>query len=213
MKITQVVCQILRIPNIIAKTASSQDSVLVRVRTDDGLEGVGEADSSPEGVKALVDAPFSHNIACGLRQLLIDIRKMNRVLHLDRDRGVLEVKAGIEWPDLIDGYLALQDGNAQPWGIAQKQTGADRLTVSGTIAANAHGRGLKMKPFINDVESFVLVDSSGNARNCSRTENFELFRLAPEKKHGQILLKGFEEAFKGRSSTGLPGTRPRAIGQ
>jgi len=71
MKITQVVCQILRIPNIIAKTASSQDSVLVRVRTDDGLEGVGEADSSPEGVKAIIDAPFSHNIACGLRTLLV----------------------------------------------------------------------------------------------------------------------------------------------
>ena len=71
MKITQVVCQILRIPTITAKTASSQDAVLVRVRTDDGLEGVGEADSSPEGVKALVDAPFSHNIACGLRHLLV----------------------------------------------------------------------------------------------------------------------------------------------
>ncbi|MBX9627990.1 MAG: mandelate racemase/muconate lactonizing enzyme family protein [Gemmataceae bacterium] len=71
MKIAQVVCQILRIPNITAKTASSQDSVLVRVRTDDGLEGVGEADSSPEVVKAVVDAPFSHNIACGLRQLLV----------------------------------------------------------------------------------------------------------------------------------------------
>ena len=48
MKITEVVCQILRIPNIQAKTASSQDAVLVRVRTDTGLEGVGEADSSPE---------------------------------------------------------------------------------------------------------------------------------------------------------------------
>ena len=71
MKITEVVCQILRIPNIQAKTASSQDSVIVRVRTDDGLEGVGEADSSPEVVKAIIDAPFSHNIACGLRHILI----------------------------------------------------------------------------------------------------------------------------------------------
>src|SRR6185295_5056368 len=71
MKITEIVCQILRIPSIQAKTASSQDSVLVRVRTDNGLEGVGEADSSPEVVKAIVDAPFSHNIACGLRRLLI----------------------------------------------------------------------------------------------------------------------------------------------
>src|SRR5215216_2283063 len=71
MKITEVVCQIIRIPSILAKTASSQDSVLVRVRTDDGLEGIGEADSSPEIVKACIDAPFSHNIACGLRTLLI----------------------------------------------------------------------------------------------------------------------------------------------
>jgi L-alanine-DL-glutamate epimerase-like enolase superfamily enzyme len=71
MKITEIVCQILRIPNIQAKTASSQDAVLVRVRTDEGLEGVGEADSSPEVVKAIIDAPFSHNIACGLRQLLV----------------------------------------------------------------------------------------------------------------------------------------------
>lgn len=71
MKITEVVAQILRIPSIQAKTASSQDAVLVRVRTDAGLEGVGEADSSPEVVKAIIDAPFSHNIACGLRTLLV----------------------------------------------------------------------------------------------------------------------------------------------
>lgn len=71
MKITHVVCQILRIKNVQAKTASSQDSVLVRVRTDNGLEGIGEADSSPEVVKAIVDAPFSHNIACGLREILV----------------------------------------------------------------------------------------------------------------------------------------------
>src|SRR5438132_8450529 len=71
MKITEVICQILRIPSVQAKTASSQDSVLVRIRTDSGLEGIGEADSSPEVVKAIIDAPFSHNIACGLRQLLI----------------------------------------------------------------------------------------------------------------------------------------------
>ena len=71
MKITQIVCQILRIPSVTAKTASSQDAVLVRVRTDTGLEGWGEADSSPEVVKAIIDAPFSHNIACGLRQVLL----------------------------------------------------------------------------------------------------------------------------------------------
>lgn len=71
MIITEVICQILRIGSIEAKTASSQDAVLVRIRTDNGLEGVGEADSSPEVVGAIIDAPFSHNIACGLRELLV----------------------------------------------------------------------------------------------------------------------------------------------
>jgi FAD/FMN-containing dehydrogenase len=122
----------------------------------------------------------------GTDTVLIDIRKLNHVLNLDRKNGMIEVEAGIEWPELIDGYLSRQNGDRQPWGIAQKQTGADRLTMAGTIAVNAHGRGLKMKPFISDVESFVLVDATGAARKCSRTENAELFRLA----HGGYGLFG-----------------------
>ena len=122
----------------------------------------------------------------GTDALLIDIRKLNRVLNLDRRRGIVEVEAGIEWPDLIGSYLSLQGGDEQTWGIAQKQTGADRLTMGGTIAANAHGRGLKMRPFVSDVESFVLVDSIGTAKVCSRTENPELFRLV----HGGYGLFG-----------------------
>jgi FAD/FMN-containing dehydrogenase len=108
---------------------------------------------------------------------LIDVRKLNRILNLDHKTGVLEVEGGIEWPELIDGYLSLQQNGAPAWGIAQKQTGADRLTISGTIAANAHGRGLTMKPFVSNVESLVLVDATGTVRTCSRTENAELFRL------------------------------------
>jgi len=71
MNITHVICQVLRVGQVQRKTAGSQDCVLVRIRTDTGLEGIGEADSSPEVVKAIVDAPLSHNIACGLRELLL----------------------------------------------------------------------------------------------------------------------------------------------
>jgi FAD/FMN-containing dehydrogenase len=122
----------------------------------------------------------------GTDTILIDIRKMNRVLNLDQKSGIIEIEAGIEWPELINSYLTMQKGEVQPWGIAQKQTGADRLTIAGTIAANAHGRGLKMKPFISDVESFVMVDANGAAQTCSRTENKELFRLV----HGGYGLFG-----------------------
>jgi FAD/FMN-containing dehydrogenase len=122
----------------------------------------------------------------GTDTLLMDIRKLNRVLQLDRKNGILEAEAGIEWPELIDGYLKLQNGDGPGWGIAQKQTGADRFTMAGTIAANAHGRGLKLKPFISDVESFVLVDATGTAQKCSRTENPEMFQLV----HGGYGLFG-----------------------
>jgi len=128
----------------------------------------------------------------GTDTVLIDIRKLSRVLNLDRKRGILEVEAGIEWPDLIDGYLARQNGDSEPWGMAQKQTGADRITIAGTIAANAHGRGLKMRPFVSDVESFVLVDATGAVRTCSRTENPELFRLV----HGGYGLFGIVTAVR-----------------
>ena len=109
--------------------------------------------------------------------VMLDTRKLNRVHSFDRTKGIVEVDAGILWPALIDYLLKAQTGAARQWGIAQKQTGADRLTIGGALAANVHGRGLKMKPFIADVESFTLVDADGRTRTCSRTENNELFRL------------------------------------
>lgn len=114
--------------------------------------------------------------------LMIDIRKMNRVLAFDRERGLIEVESGVQWPQLLDYLQETQRGawNAEEkvWAFAQKQAGADRLTIGGCLSANIHGRGLAMTPFINDVESFRLLDARGNLRNCSRTENDELFRLA-----------------------------------
>ena len=59
----------------------------------------------------------------------------------DRNEALLEVEAGITWPDVIRGYLALQRGPGPAFGIRQKQTGADRLTLGGAVAANIHGRG------------------------------------------------------------------------
>jgi FAD/FMN-containing dehydrogenase len=109
---------------------------------------------------------------------LLDLTRLNRVRSLDRAHGIVDVEAGIMWPALIEYLLKVQEGRTRQWGIAQKQTGADRLTIGGALAANVHGRGLRMKPFVNDIESFVLVDARGNARTCSRSENAELFRLA-----------------------------------
>lgn len=114
----------------------------------------------------------------GTDAVLLDMRDMNRVLSLDRERGLIEVESGILWPKLI-GYLnEAQAGQDKQWGIIQKQTGADRLSLGGALAANVHGRGLNLKPIIDNVESFTLIDAQGELKKCSRQENTELFRLA-----------------------------------
>src|SRR2546426_6222465 len=109
----------------------------------------------------------------GTGTTLLDLRSMNDVLHFDRQRGIVEVESGIEWPKLIN-YLV----DRGSWAIAQKQTGADALTIGGALASNVHGRGLTMKPIVSDIESFTLIDSEGRAIRCSREENIDRFRLA-----------------------------------
>src|SRR5262245_32114504 len=108
----------------------------------------------------------------------VDMARLARIIRFDAERGQVEVEAGIQWPALIEGVLAAQRDAVRPWGIVQKQTGADRLSLGGSLAANVHGRGLTFRPFVQDVESFTLVDAQGSQRQCSRTKNAELFRLA-----------------------------------
>src|SRR2546422_5587412 len=114
----------------------------------------------------------------GSETTLVDMGSMQRVLGFDAARGLIDVEVGIEWPELMRHLVDAQQGAARQWGIRQKQTGADRLSIGGALAANVHGRGLRFKPFIGDVESFVLVDADGVPRACSREEDAELFRLA-----------------------------------
>ena len=110
--------------------------------------------------------------------VLLDASGLNHILELDAERGRVRVEAGILWSDLVRGLREMQQGQARRWSVVQKQTGADRLSIGGALAANGHGRGLTYKPIVQDVESFELVDASGAVRHCSRTENPELFSLA-----------------------------------
>jgi FAD/FMN-containing dehydrogenase len=147
----------------------------------DSLEGIRQAilRSRAEGLPIAVSGGRH---AMGGQQfcsggLLLDTKPLGRVLSFDRDRGSIDVEAGIQWPRLL-AFLADQDDSAPTWGIRQKQTGADRLSLGGALAANVHGRGLTLKPIVDDVESFTLVDAFGHVHQCSRDENAELFRLA-----------------------------------
>lgn len=109
--------------------------------------------------------------------ILIDTTTLSKVLEFNPEKPTIEVEAGMRWPQLIGYYIEVQKGKKAQWGIAQKQT-ADWLTIGGSLGSNIHGRKLKMKPFIQDIESFQLIDSNGEVRKCSRNENAGLFGLA-----------------------------------
>jgi len=110
--------------------------------------------------------------------MLVDTRALSRLLAFDQENGVIAAEGGIQWPELIGHIAQAQEGSERQWGIYQKQTGADRLSLGGALACNAHGRGLTLKPIIQQVESFDLVDPAGAIRTCSRVENRDLFGLA-----------------------------------
>src|SRR5690349_3170368 len=73
MRITKVEAILLRPKGAIDTSIGdgSQDGLVVRVHTDEGLVGLGEVDSLPSVAKAIIDAPPSHKIASGLAALLV----------------------------------------------------------------------------------------------------------------------------------------------
>jgi len=71
MKITKVEAMVLRLPNVTDACDGTQDTCLIRIDTDEGVSGWGEVDSCPTVVKAVIDAPLSHQICNGLANALI----------------------------------------------------------------------------------------------------------------------------------------------
>lgn len=149
----------------------------------------------PEGVEELVRVIFAarrsggaisvaggrHSMGgqqFGAETIHLDMTGFDRILELDCERGLVTVEAGIQWPALIDGLHQRQAGELTPWTIREKQTGVDAVSIGGSLSSNIHGRGLAQPPFVNDIESFELVDAGGKVRHCSRRENSELFSLA-----------------------------------
>jgi L-alanine-DL-glutamate epimerase-like enolase superfamily enzyme len=72
VKITRIDCHVLLAPGYdVDATSSAQDSFIVEVHTDAGLVGVGESDVNPWIARACVEAPGTHTMGRGMRELLI----------------------------------------------------------------------------------------------------------------------------------------------
>ncbi len=106
MKIARVEAIHLRLPDVNERCDGSQETLVVKVHTDDGLVGVGEVDSSSLVAKAIIDAPVSHKICRGLAACVIgeDPSEIDRLVHrmyegsifFGRQGAVIQAMSGIE---------------------------------------------------------------------------------------------------------------------
>lgn len=71
MKITHVEGIVLRLPVRQAVADGTQDDLLIRIETDEGITGYGEVDTSPEVGQAVINAQMSHGTCYGLREILL----------------------------------------------------------------------------------------------------------------------------------------------
>ncbi len=119
MRITDIEAIWLRLPEVDAtRCDGTQETLVVRIYTDEGIVGIGEVDSVPLVCKAVIEAPPSHSIAIGLRELLIgenplEIERLwekmfSKTIYFGRYGPVLHAMSGID--------LAL-------WDILGKVTG------------------------------------------------------------------------------------------
>ena len=135
--------------------------------------------TSTQELAALLHEPAS---VCGGRytsggqpfltgERLIDLQQFGRPIRVDRERGLVVAQAGTRWPTLVE-YL---NDAAPEWAIRQKQSGADQVSLAGTISVNAHGRCLAAPPIVADIEALELVDPDGTMTPCDRTTNADRF--------------------------------------
>ena len=147
------------------RTLTELQSVIVGART------LGKHISVAGGRHAMGGQQFADG------SVHIDMTGLDSVLSTDPEKGLLHIEAGADWPTIIAASHQMVAASGIGWGIRQKQTGVDAVTLAGSISANAHGRGLLMQPMGDDIEDLTLVTAHGDVLACNRAQNAELFSL------------------------------------
>ncbi len=102
--------------------------------------------------------------------VVLDQEQMNKVINISVADKKITVQPGITW-EKIQEFL-----NPLGLSVAVMQSYSD-FSVGGTIGVNAHGQDFRFAPMVNTIESLQIVDADGQLKQCSPTENSELFSL------------------------------------
>jgi len=71
VKITNVEAIILKLPKISNAADGTQDDLIIKIETDEGITGYGEVDTAPNVGKAVIDAYMSHGTCYGLKEVVV----------------------------------------------------------------------------------------------------------------------------------------------
>ena len=106
MKIDSVEAIPLRLQSVNDSVDGTQDNLLIRIETDEGVVGYGEVDSSPGVIAAVVEASMSHGISYGLRDILVGRNPLHiaqlwdemyrKTVYHGRSGPVLHAMSGVE---------------------------------------------------------------------------------------------------------------------
>jgi len=118
MRITAVDVFYLRMPQITTAADGTQDTLLVRIRTDAGLEGWGECDASPLVSLAVYCCPMSHGNIINIRQSLLG----ERVESADDVRR-LHSRATLQGLDIQQIHHAYSGADIALWDVLGKRLG------------------------------------------------------------------------------------------
>ena len=97
-----------------------------------------------------------------------DPSRLSRILHVDAQRGLLEVQAATPWAAIA---AALRPGDARAAGVRTTMA-----TVGESVARNAAGPD--GQPAVAHVHALTLITPEGELRRLSRNRDRELFSLA-----------------------------------
>jgi L-alanine-DL-glutamate epimerase-like enolase superfamily enzyme len=162
VKVTDVKTHVLLDPSFdVDATSSAQDTIVVEVLTDEGIVGVGETDLNAWIARACIEAPGTHTMDRGLKQMLIG-------------RNPLEPER--IWNDLYVGSAmsgrrgavvhALGALDIALWDICGKAAGVPCWQLWGEAAREELTPYASLQPEVESFETYVesIVAWAGRAR-------------------------------------------------
>jgi L-alanine-DL-glutamate epimerase-like enolase superfamily enzyme len=153
VKITAIECFVLLAPDYRADACSSaQDDLVVKIHADNGLFGIGETDTNPWVAKAMIEAPGTHIMGLGLKEMLIgqDPRDVEGLWEKMYTGSAMTGRRGL-------GICAIGALDMALWDLAGKIEGKPCWQLLGGAASTAITPYASLLPEGDDLDTYTRV--------------------------------------------------------